>query len=414
MRPGYKRTEVGVIPDEWDVVTAAELCELVVDCKNRTPPISSSGSYGVVRTSNVRNGRFVRKDLRFTDLRSYREWTARAIPQAGDVLITREAPLGEVCAVPSDLHVCLGQRMMLYRPNPELLNSGYLLNALMSSKVQRRIQEKIGGSTVGHASVHDLRTALLPLPPSNTEQTAIAQAISDAADLVDSLERLVAKKRQVKQGAMQELLTGKRRLPGFGDAWRCKCLSSLGTFLKGAGITKDEASADGLPCVRYGEIYTQHHDYIRVFVTRIPPAVAATATRIRTGDILFAGSGETKEEIGKCVAFVGEYEAYAGGDIVILRVEDADSRFLGYFLNSGEINRQKASYGQGDAVVHISATALGRIQGRFPPVPEQRAIASLLSDMDGEIEALEAKLDKARQIKQGMMQELLTGRIRLV
>jgi type I restriction enzyme S subunit len=135
---------------------------------------------------------------------------------------------------------------------------------------------------------------------------------------------------------------------------------------------------------------------------------------LRQGDILFAGSGETKEDIGKCVAFLDDFEAYAGGDIVILRPRGFDSRYLGYALNAAEVNRQKASKGQGDAVVHISAAALAQISVRAPEIAEQTAIATILSDIDTEITALEARLTKARQLKQGMAQALLTGRIRLV
>lgn len=128
---------------------------------------------------------------------------------------------------------------------------------------------------------------------------------------------------------------------------------------------------------------------------------------------MFAGSGETKAEIGKCAAFIDDFEAYAGGDIVILRPDNMISLFLGYYLNTMPINRQKASKGQGDAVVHIGATALGNIDIVIPSLSEQTEIAAVLSDMDEEINALEDRLEKARQIKQGMMQELLTGRIRL-
>ena len=113
-------------------------------------------------------------------------------------------------------------------------------------------------------------------------------------------------------------------------------------------------------------------------------------------------------------AVVTDLEAYAGGDIVILRAEESDPLFLGYYLNTEPINRQKASKGQGDAVVHISSGALADVDITVPSVPEQTAIAAILSDMDVEIAVLAAKLTKTRQLKQGMMQELLTGRIRLV
>ena len=191
----------------------------MVDCKNRTPPVVEGSEFAVVRTPNVRGGKFVRDELRFTDEASYAEWTKRAIPRFGDVLITREAPLGEVCLCPSDLKVCLGQRMMLYRPNAERLVSSFLLFALMSSGVQSALQKQIGGSTVGHARVDDIRTLIVPRPLNLAEQQAIAEALSDADALIEGLENLISKKRAIKQGAMQELLTGKRRLPGFEGEW---------------------------------------------------------------------------------------------------------------------------------------------------------------------------------------------------
>ena len=212
----------------------------------------------------------------------------------------------------------------------------------------------------------------------------------------------------------QQLLSGKKRLPGFTGKWETKRLGELGTFLKGSGVTKSQTLSGTLPCVRYGELYTRHNDYIRDYYSWISKEVAQTATRLVRGDILFAGSGETKEEIGKCAAFLDEREAYAGGDIVILRTRDANPLYLGYYLNTAPVARQKASRGQGDAVVHISAAALSAIEVTIPKPAEQAAIAAILSDMDTEITALEAKLAKARQIKQGMMQELLTERTRLV
>jgi len=232
--------------------------------------------------------------------------------------------------------------------------------------------------------------------------------------LLTSLEALVAKRRAIKLAAMQQLLTGKTRLPGFKEKWKTRRLGGLGRFLKGSGVRRDDAYSGPLACVRYGEIYTTHHEYIREFHSWISREIAATATRLEYGDVLFAGSGETKEEIGKCVAFVSHVEAYAGGDIVILRGHGADPRFLGYALNLPSVNRQKASRGQGDAVVHISAGALAQITLALPKLNEQSAIADALTDMDSELAVLEARRDKTRALKRGMMQQLLTGRIRLV
>ena len=120
--------------------------------------------------------------------------------------------------------------------------------------------------------------------------------------------------------------------------WDVISLSKIGRFSKGSGITRDQSHSGNIPCVRYGELYTTHDNYIRSFSSYISPEVAKTATRLSEGDILFAGSGETKEEIGKAVAFVGNEEAYAGGDIIILSPKiEASSLFLGFVLNGDVI-----------------------------------------------------------------------------
>ncbi len=196
--------------------------------------------------------------------------------------------------------------------------------------------------------------------------------------------------------------------------WEEKVLGEIGSFSKGKGIRKDEVSTDGLPCIRYGEIYTMHDDFVREFSSFIAPSVALLSQKIKKGDLLFAGSGETAEEIGKCVAYLGDDEVYAGGDIVIFSPENADSRFLGYLMNSYHVAVQKTRLGQGDAVVHIGPRALAKIQIKIPSTTdEQSAIASILSDTDNLIHRLEKLIAKKQDIRQGSMQELLTGKKRL-
>lgn len=253
----------------------------------------------------------------------------------------------------------------------------------------------------------------IALPPLR-EQRAIGEALSDLEELLGTQDALIAKKRALKQAATQQLLSGRCRLPGFRAQWIRTHLGSIGTFNRGRGIKKDEVLAEGLPCIRYGEIYTRHNDYIRRFHSFIARTVAARSQRLRKGDLLFAASGETAAEIGKCVAFLGEEEGFAGGDIVIFRPTAQDSMFLGYLMNHSTVTCQKNQMAQGDAVVHIGAKSLALIEIELPPPEEQEAIAAVLSDMDAEIAALEARRDKTKEIKQGMMQVLLTGRVRLV
>lgn len=198
------------------------------------------------------------------------------------------------------------------------------------------------------------------------------------------------------------------------EDWYVKTLGDIGSFTKGRGIKRSDVAAEGLACVRYGEIYTRYNNSVHSPESRIPATVAQTSQRIENGDLLFAGSGETAEEIGKCVAYLGEAEAYAGGDIVILRPANQNSLYLGHLLNQGVVAEQKARYGQGDAVVHISARNLALVKLPLPPTrSEQDAIAEALSDVDGLLGALEALIAKKRAIKQAAMQQLLTGKTRL-
>ncbi len=195
--------------------------------------------------------------------------------------------------------------------------------------------------------------------------------------------------------------------------WQITLLGDLGPFSKGRGITKGEVADVGLPCVRYGQIYTEHHDWIRKFSTHVSPAVAQDSRRLLKGELLFAGSGETAEEIGKCVAFVGEEEAYVGGDIVILTPKDVDAKFMGYALNAPDVVKQKMRLAQGDAVVHISASALASISVMLPPRREQQAIAEALTDADAAVESIDSLIAKKRDVKLAAAQGLTSGRVRL-
>ncbi len=199
----------------------------------------------------------------------------------------------------------------------------------------------------------------------------------------------------------------------FSGKWETKQLKELGSFSKGRGIKRDDVTDEGVPCIRYGELYTQYQDYILKVASRIPPDVAETALPIKTGDLLFAGSGETAEEIGRCAAYLGEEQAYAGGDVIVLTPSGQNPIFLGHLMNSPIVAAQKARLGQGDAVVHIYINNLAQVQIELPPITEQRAIAEALSDVDGLINALDALIAKKRAIKQATMQQLLTGRTRL-
>lgn len=196
--------------------------------------------------------------------------------------------------------------------------------------------------------------------------------------------------------------------------WTIIQLGALGTFSKGKGILKEQVISEGLPCIRYGEIYTTHDFIIKEFKSFISGDVAAESKEIKSGDILFAGSGETVEEIGKAVAYIGTAKAYAGGDVIILSTKsDVNPECLSYVLESDFVKRQKRVLGQGNSVVHIYSSDLSKVKIPLPPLPEQRAIAQVLSTADAAIHTTEKLIAQKELRKKWLMQQLLTGKKRL-
>lgn len=213
IQPGKGRSTIfGTLPQEWDLLPANELCLSIIDCKNRTPPSTAEG-HAVIRTPNVRSGKYIFDEQAYTDSHSYKVWTSRGEPAVGDIVITREAPFGEACMIPEmPLPPCLGQRMMLYRTNPNRLRSDFLLYALYSSSVQGHLLEMAGGSTVGHVRVNDIRTLPIPHPKDTKEQNQIAQILGQADNALDDFSNTRSKLLVLKTALMQDLLTGRKRV----------------------------------------------------------------------------------------------------------------------------------------------------------------------------------------------------------
>lgn len=202
------------------------------------------------------------------------------------------------------------------------------------------------------------------------------------------------------------------------EDWEVKRLGELGDFFRGRGIPKSEIISEGIGCITYGEIYTTYNYTFRSFKSYIDRATAKKGIEIKKNDILFTSSGETSEEIGKCVAYLGNEEAYAGGDIVIFRPHDTgnnglDSEVFGYMLNHDITNHQKYRLGQGHSIVHIYAGNLKTILVPYLPKKEQQKIAQILSTWDKAIELKEKLIEEKRDQKKGLMQKLLTGQVRL-
>lgn len=196
--------------------------------------------------------------------------------------------------------------------------------------------------------------------------------------------------------------------------WNAMPLKSIGSFSKGRGISRASSNSGKIPAIRYGEIYTTHDDYIKSFSSHISEEVAKSSKIIHQGDILFTSSGETKEDIGKSVAYTLKDEAYAGGDIIILSPKKGfDPLYLGYVTNSSATKKQKSEKGRGDAIVHIITKDLGNVIVPVPPFREQERIANALKSIDNLLISFDKLIEKKQNIKKAAMQELLTGKVRL-
>lgn len=196
--------------------------------------------------------------------------------------------------------------------------------------------------------------------------------------------------------------------------WEVKRLGEIGIFVKGYGVPKDHIKKDGYPCLTYGDLYTKYDVVIKNIQSFIDDEDAATSQKIYDGDILFAGSGETPEDIGKCAAYIDKQVAYAGGDIIILRpTMPYNNLVLSYILNSDIGGKQRYQMAQGHSVVHIYPCNLEKISIPLPPLAEQERIAELLGTWDRAIEMQKQLIEKLELRKKGLMQQLLTGKKRL-
>lgn len=196
---------------------------------------------------------------------------------------------------------------------------------------------------------------------------------------------------------------------GLPPGWREAKLGELGSFSRGRGGTKADEDPNGMPCIRYGDLYTHHDCIVRSFASSISPASASSYTRLQHGDVVFAGSGETFAEIGKAAAYCGDAPAYAGADTIIFRPgPELLPHFAGYAVNCESANAHKSRMGQGSSVIHIGSDHLAQMLFKLPPREQQQRIAEILSTVAEAIEQTEALIAKTQQIKAGLMRDLFT------
>jgi len=260
-----------------------------------------------------------------------------------------------------------------------------------------------------------------PLPPL-PEQRAIAGALSDVDALIGALGKLIAKKRAIKLAAMQQLLTGKTRLPGFSGEWKSKRLGDTLSFIKTANNPRKDLSNRGdLQYIHYGDVHSHGPPLLDCTATPLPMIaknMVGNAILLEDGDLVFVDASEDLAGVGKSVEIIniGDYDVVAGLHTIVCR---GDKRywangFKAYLQFIPAFRLVLVRMATGISVYGISKKHVAEIVLPLPSVAEQRAIAAVLSDMDSEIVALEQRMDKTNKIKQGMMQQLLTGRIRLI
>lgn len=392
---GYKQTEVGLIPNDWEVRTLGNVGEVKMCRRIFNNETSSNGTIPFFKI-----GTFGKEPDAYISKEQYDEYRKRfSFPRKGDILISAAGTIGRTIIYNGEDAYFQDSNIVWIENDFETVSNEFLYHIYQVANYNTE------GGTIQRLYNSILKATKFKCPPK-AEQTAIATALSDADALINSLEKLIAKKRNIKQGAMQQLLKPK-------EGWEVKKLGEICDIFKGKGISKSQISESGkYECILYGELFTTYKEVISAVVSKTNTSESIPSKK---GDILYPGSTTTTGiDLAKASAILKD-NVLLGGDIVILRKSSYDYNpiFLSYFLN--EIRRNDiAQTTKGITIHHLYGKDLAGIYAEFPSVEEQNEIATILSDMDAEIQVLETKLEKYHKIKLGMMQNLLTGKIRLV
>jgi type I restriction enzyme S subunit len=411
--PGYKQTKVGVIPEEWEV------CRLDALGTGPIPPIKA-GPFGSSLTKDiyVQSGfkvygqeQVIRGDYLFGDyfitLRKYRELESCAV-RPGDILLSLVGTVGKLLVVTDDAPAgVINPRLIRFSFDKSRICSQFFKFLFESGYVQSLLERNSQGGTMGVLNAGILRPFCIQLPPL-PKQRAIATALSDVDALLAALDRLIAKQRDLKQAAMQQLLTGQTRLPGFEGEWETKRLGNIFTISAGKSKSAYIVTNGDFWICDMGSVSTNG----RLIVSK---QTNHHGDFLNIGDLIMPkddiGGGNI---IGK-VGYIDANDTYVLGDhVYCLRALQGNPCFLAYVINSHQTNSELRKKVIGSAQLGLGRKSVTEQEIQFPPHPEQTAIATVLSDMDLELAALEQRRDKTRALKQGMMQELLTGRTRLL
>lgn len=392
----FKQTEIGLIPEDWDVVSLGEIGYTIIGLTYKPSDVQQYGTL-VLRSSNVQQNRLKYSDNVYVQM----DLPQRVIVKEKDILICvrngSKHLIGKCAIIDKNAEgMAFGAFMSIYRSQ---IND-FIFHQFQSQIIQMQIDE-IMGATINQITNKDLNSFKISIPPLN-EQQSIATALSDTDAWIQSLEKLVAKKRLIKQGAMQQLLTPKKD-------WEVKKLIEFGKVLVGLTYSPNDVREHGTLVLRSSNIQNNKLAFENnVFVDMELPARVI----VEENDLLICVRNGSRDLIGKCTLIDKKTAGQAFGAFMsVFRSEY--NRFVFYLFQSQEIKRQ-IDENLGATINQITNKMINNFEVTIPKPEEQLNIANILSDMDSEIDILENKLQKAQQIKQGMMQQLLTGKIRLV
>ena len=396
MTSGYKQTQIGVIPQEWDVVALDAACRMKSGEGITAASIDHVSKYPCYGGNGLRG------------------YTSRFTHDGSFALIGRQGALcGNVVGVKGKFFASEHALVVTAKEGTNIRFLTYVLGRM-------RLNRFSESSAQPGLSVSKLLGLPLAIPPTEAEQLAIATALSDVDALLDTLDRLIAKKRDLKQAAMQQLLTGQVRLPGSRGEWDVKRLGDHVAFLRNGTNSREELTQDDpVKYLHYGDVHACVGTQLGPnSLPSLPSEKAKSLARLQDGDLVFADASEDLAGVGKSVEMrgVGGAETVPGLHTIAARFDrsvlaDGFKSYLQFCPTfSGQLRRLAA----GTKVYATNRAHIASVEMRLPGVEEQTAIVAVLSDMDAELSALEARLDKTRDLKQGMMQELLTGRTRLI
>ena len=427
LKPGYKQTEVGAIPEDWSCRPIKAFASTVRGGSPRPAgdPRYFNGSFipwlTVASLTGIPDSQLVVTETS-TGLTEEGANHSRTLAAGTLIVANSGATLGVAKIL--GIKCCANDGIAALQKVEKNVSAPYLAHYINTKTNYLRDVVATGNGQP------NLNTGLIsefkvPLPPTKVEQEAIAEALSDADALIESLDQLIAKKRQIKQGATQELLTGRRRLPGFSGDWEVKTFADLFTFSGGYSASRDQLSTEGYCYLHYGDIHgatktsvDTHADYQNIPKLKVSLKRVSPNSLLKDGDVVFVDASEDDDGTSRHVVVVNKQNVpFISGLHTIVaksKTEELVYEYRQHCFKTPAIRQQFLFYAVGTKVSGISKTNIAKLTLPIPSVPEQTAIAAILSDMDTELAALESRLAKARHIKQGMMQELLTGRIRLL